>query len=316
MIEKEIEILTIDPVEVFGVKEEKLKLLKSFYPKLKIVARGTKLKVLGEEAIIADFEKKFAEMVNHYDKYNALTEVDIANYVNGTGNGRGKDDVIVFGNKGMKIKARSANQTKLVEAVTKNDMTFAIGPAGTGKTYTAVALAVKALKENTVRKIIMTRPAVEAGERLGFLPGDMKEKLDPYMQPLYDALFDMIPPAKLRSLIENRTIEIAPLAFMRGRTLDNAFVIFDEAQNATYSQLKMFLTRMGRSAKFVITGDLTQIDLPKTHLSGLSRMMERIHDVEGIAVVRLGQEDVNRHRLVKAIINAIGKDKEEKDRTS
>ena len=308
MIEKEIEILTIDPVEVFGVKEEKLKLLKSFYPKLKIVARGTIIKILGEEAIIEDFEQKFQKMVEHYDKYNVLHESDITDYMNGNSNSRGKDDVIVFGNKGMKIQARSANQTKLVEAVQKNDMTFAIGPAGTGKTYTAVALAVKALKEDAVRKIIMTRPAVEAGENLGFLPGDMKEKLDPYMQPLYDALFDMVPPAKLRTLIEGRTIEIAPLAFMRGRTLDNAFVIFDEAQNATYSQLKMFLTRMGRSAKFVITGDLTQVDLPKKQMSGLARMMEKIHDIKGIGVVRLGQEDVNRHELVKAIINAIGKD--------
>lgn len=311
MIEKEIEILTIDPVEVFGVKEEKLKLLKSFYPRLKIVARGSKLKILGEESLIADFENKFQKIVNHYDKYNAVSQDDISGYMNGNGSGRGKDDVIVFGNKGMKIRAKTANQTKLVDAVAKNDMVFSIGPAGTGKTYTAVAMAVRALKDNEVRKIIMTRPAVEAGEKLGFLPGDMKDKLDPYMQPLYDALFDMVPPAKLRTLIETRTIEIAPLAFMRGRTLDNAFVIFDEAQNATYSQLKMFLTRMGNSAKFVITGDLTQVDLPKSHMSGLARMIEKIHNVQGIEVVRLGQEDVNRHRLVKEIIKAIGKDKDQ-----
>ncbi|MEM7163345.1 MAG: PhoH family protein [Bacteroidota bacterium] len=312
MIEKEIEILTIDPVEVFGLKEEKLKLLKSFYPKVKIVARGTKLKVMGEERAIEDFEKKFSMLLDHYDKYNSITEGDVANYMNGKGNGRGDTDVIVYGNKGMKIKARTKNQSRLVKAVEKSDMVFAIGPAGTGKTYTAVAMAVKALKEDQVRKIIMTRPAVEAGERLGFLPGDMKDKLDPYMQPLYDALFDMIPPAKLRSLMEQRTIEIAPLAFMRGRTLDKAFVILDEAQNATYSQLKMFLTRMGVHAKFVVTGDLTQVDLPKQQMSGLFQMMKRLEKINGIELVRLDGSDVIRHKLVKDIIKAIDhKDKDD-----
>lgn len=305
MIEKEIEILTIDPVEVFGLKEEKLKLLKSFFPKLKIVARGTKIKVMGEEALIESFEQKFEQLLKHYEKYNSISEGDIASYMSGNGNGRGDTDVIVYGNKGMKIKARTKNQSKLVKAVESHDMVFAIGPAGTGKTYTAVAMAVKALKEDQVRKIIMTRPAVEAGENLGFLPGDMKDKLDPYMQPLYDALFDMIPPAKLRSFMEQRTIEIAPLAFMRGRTLDKAFVILDEAQNATYSQLKMFLTRMGASAKFVITGDLTQVDLPKQQMSGLYQIMKRLEKIDGIKLVRLDGSDVIRHKLVKDIIKAI-----------
>lgn len=315
MIEKEIEILTIDPVEIFGVKEEKLKLLKSFYPKLRIVARGSKLKVMGEENQINEFENKFEKILVHYDRYNHLSESDIAGYISGNGNGRADDDVIVYGNKGLKIKARTANQSKLVKAVQQNDMVFAVGPAGTGKTYTAVALAVQALKNEHVRKIIMTRPAVEAGERLGFLPGDMKDKLDPYMQPLYDALFDMIPPAKLRSFMEQRTIEIAPLAFMRGRTLDNAFVILDEAQNATHAQLKMFLTRMGASAKFVVTGDLTQIDLPKSQMSGLPKIMRSLKSVKGIGHVHFDEKDVIRHKLVKDIINAIEhhNDEESKD---
>ena len=311
MIEKEIEILTIDPVEIFGVKEEKLKLLKSFYPKLRIVARGSKLKVMGEENQINEFENKFEKILVHYDKYHHLSESDIASYISGNGNGRADDDVIVYGNKGLKIKARTANQSKLVRTVLDHDMVFAVGPAGTGKTYTAVALAVQALKNEQVRKIIMTRPAVEAGERLGFLPGDMKDKLDPYMQPLYDALFDMIPPAKLRSFMEQRTIEIAPLAFMRGRTLDNAFVILDEAQNATHAQLKMFLTRMGASAKFVVTGDLTQIDLPKSQMSGLPKIMRSLKSVKGIGHVHFNEKDVIRHKLVKDIINAIEQNKED-----
>lgn len=311
MIEKEIEILTIDPVEIFGIKEEKLKLLKSFYPKLKIIARGSKVKVMGEESQINEFEKKFEKILVHYDKFHHLSEADIAGYVNGNGNGKADDDVIVYGNKGLKIKARTANQSKLVQSVSKNDMVFAVGPAGTGKTYTAVALAVQALKNEQVRKIIMTRPAVEAGERLGFLPGDMKDKLDPYMQPLYDALFDMIPPAKLRAFMEQRTIEIAPLAFMRGRTLDNAFVILDEAQNATHAQLKMFLTRMGASAKFVVTGDLTQVDLPKSHMSGLPKIMRSLSAVKGIGHVHFNEKDVIRHKLVKDIINAIENNKDE-----
>ncbi len=306
MAERVIEINSTDPVEIYGVNDAKLEQIRRYFPKLKLVARGHAIRVIGEETEIRRFEKSMHAFMRHHAKYGTLTETIIDRIMN-----KGEEhpdtpsesnDVLVFGNGGVMVRARTANQVRLVESCDKNDMVFAIGPAGTGKTYTAVALAVRALKNKEVRKIILTRPAVEAGENLGFLPGDMKEKLDPYLQPLYDALYDMIQAEKLNYYLENRIIEIAPLAFMRGRTLDNAFVILDEAQNATDAQLKMFLTRMGPSAKFVITGDLTQIDLPKNQPSGLQPVLNKLGDIEGIEVVYLDTNDVIRHRLVKRII--------------
>jgi phosphate starvation-inducible PhoH-like protein len=311
--EKTIKIESINPVDLYGVNDSKLEMLKRRFPKLKIVARGENLKVAGDDTEINQFEVMLNMLIEQYNKYGSISEGDIENIANGN---RSKpdaegvsdvDDVIVFGNGGLIVKARTANQRKMVEGSMKNDMIFAIGPAGTGKTYTAVALAVRALKNKEVKKIILTRPAVEAGEHLGFLPGDLKEKLDPYLQPLYDALEDMIPPEKLISYIENRIIQIAPLAFMRGRTLDHAFVILDEAQNATESQLKMFLTRMGTSAKFIITGDLTQIDLPVHQPSGLIQAVKLLEGVEGINIVYLDGSDVIRHKLVKKIISIYDK---------
>jgi phosphate starvation-inducible PhoH-like protein len=278
---------------------------------LKIVARDTILTVAGEEELIDEFERKFDLVVKHYHKYNAVNENNIDNLMLEDGARMISTDdgseTLVHGNQGVKIKARTLNQKKLVQSVQENDMVFAVGPAGTGKTYTAVALAVKALKAKEIKRIVLTRPAVEAGENLGFLPGDLKEKLDPYLMPLYDALRDMIPPEKLADMIEFGIIEIAPLAFMRGRTLDKAFVILDEAQNTTTMQMKMFLTRMGMTAKFVITGDMSQIDLPTRQRSGLSYALDVLKDVEGIGVVRLGQSDVIRHSLVKKIIEAFDK---------
>lgn len=311
MREKVFTIEGINPVEFYGINDATLKILKNKFPKLKIIARGDKIKVVGDEEELLHFEMKFNFILDFLDKYGKLTEQDVEEifdsgvvFKNSDENNPQQDDIIVFGNSGLVVKARTANQRKLVDCVRNNDMVFAIGPAGTGKTYTAVALAVRALKNKEVRRIILTRPAVEAGENLGFLPGDLKDKLDPYLQPLYDALYDMIPGEKLKTYIENRVIEIAPLAFMRGRTLDNAFVILDEAQNATNSQLKMFLTRMGPSAKFVVTGDLTQIDLPKQQSSGLKNAVEVLSNIDGIAVVNLTDNDVIRHKLVKSIINA------------
>lgn len=311
MQEKKIEIIGINPAELFGVNNSNLKHIKSFFPKLKIVARDTILNVAGEEELIDEFERKFDLIIKHYHKYNAVTENNIDNLMLEDGARMISTDdgseTLVHGNQGVKIKARTLNQKKLVQSVQENDMVFAVGPAGTGKTYTAVALAVKALKAKEIKRIVLTRPAVEAGENLGFLPGDLKEKLDPYLMPLYDALRDMIPPEKLADMIEFGIIEIAPLAFMRGRTLDKAFVILDEAQNTTTMQMKMFLTRMGMTAKFVITGDMSQIDLPTRQRSGLSYALEVLKDVEGIGVVRLGQSDVIRHSLVKKIIEAFDK---------
>jgi len=293
------------------VNNSNLKHIKSFFPKLKIVARDTILNVAGEKELIDEFERKFDLIVKHYHKYNAVTENNIDNLMLEDGARMISTDdgseTLVHGNQGVKIKARTLNQKKLVQSVQENDMVFAVGPAGTGKTYTAVALAVKALKAKEIKRIVLTRPAVEAGENLGFLPGDLKEKLDPYLMPLYDALRDMIPPEKLADMIEFGIIEIAPLAFMRGRTLDKAFVILDEAQNTTTMQMKMFLTRMGMTAKFVITGDMSQIDLPTRQRSGLSYALDVLKDVEGIGVVRLGQSDVIRHSLVKKIIEAFDK---------
>lgn len=308
MQEKIIEIKGINPVELFGVNNANLKHIKSFFPKLKVVARGNVLTIAGDEEVMDEFERKFELIIQHYHKYNAVTENNIDNLMMEDGSKMiSLDDgseTIVHGNGGTKIKARTLNQKKLVQAIKANDMVFAVGPAGTGKTYTAVAMAVRALKAKEVKRIVLTRPAVEAGENLGFLPGDLKEKLDPYLMPLYDALRDMIPPEKLADMLEFGIIEIAPLAFMRGRTLDKAFVILDEAQNTTSMQMKMFLTRMGMTAKFVITGDMSQVDLPHKQRSGLSYALDVLKEVEGIEVVRLGQNDVIRHSLVKRIIEA------------
>ena len=304
MQEKSIEIKGVNPVELFGVNNSKLKQIKSFFPKLKVVARGNILTVLGDNEEISNFEKKFQLVIDFFIKYNSLSENEVNALMAEDGEllvSSTANDTLVHGNGGAKIKARTQNQRKLVEAVNENDMVFAVGPAGTGKTYTAVALAVRALKSKEVKRIVLTRPAVEAGENLGFLPGDLKEKLDPYMMPLYDALRDMIPGEKLAEMLEYGVIEIAPLAFMRGRTLDKAFVILDEAQNATTMQMKMFLTRMGMTAKFVITGDMSQVDLPRQQKSGLAYALDALKDVEGIGIVRLSQDDVLRHNLVKKI---------------
>ena len=304
-----IELSEISPRDFFGEQNVNIEKLKELFPKLKIVARGNKIKAFGDEEVLEEFDKRIAMLLDHFAKYNKLDE----NVIERVFLSRSKEDyetsensneVLVHGVNGRKIKPQTANQRKLVQLMYKNDMLFAVGPAGTGKTYTGVALAVKALKEKQVRKIILTRPAVEAGEKLGFLPGDLKEKLDPYMQPLYDALRDMIPAEKLETLIEKGVIQIAPLAFMRGRTLDNAFVILDEAQNTTHSQMKMFLTRMGKNAKFMITGDPGQIDLPRHTLSGLKEALLILKDVGGVGIIHLDDKDVIRHRLVKKVISA------------
>ena len=309
MNEKIITLDSVEPVEIYGVNDVKLNVIKKHFPKLKLVARGYSLKVIGDSKEIARFEKKLELLVDHYHKSGVLTDTVIERLLGQTGDNivEQKDealgnDIILFGNNGLVIKAKTENQRKMVSGIVKNDMLFAVGPAGTGKTYTAVALAVKALKNKEVKRLILTRPAVEAGENLGFLPGDMKEKLDPYMQPLYDALNDMIPTEKLNQYLESRTVQIAPLAFMRGRTLDNAFVILDEAQNTTESQMKMFLTRMGANAKFIVTGDPTQIDLPTRQSSGLLQALRLLKKVEGISIIELDNTDVIRHKLVRAII--------------
>ena len=313
MKEKTISILGVNVIDLFGMNEEKLALIKSYFPKLKIVARGNELKAFGDDLELIRFEEKLELIVNYLKKFSRLNKAHIETLMLDDGaellKRSSKDDVLLFGNKGLQITARTPNQLKIVEAERKNDMIFAIGPAGTGKTYTAVALAIRALKNKQVKRIILTRPAVEAGENLGFLPGDLKEKLDPYMQPLYDALYDMLPAEKLMEYIENRVIEVAPLAFMRGRTLDKAYVILDEAQNATESQMKMFLTRMGRSAKFIVTGDMSQLDLPKNQKSGLVKACSILSDVEGISIIRLTGKDIIRHPLVEKIINAFDKEK-------
>jgi len=306
-----IELTEINPNDLFGTHNSNIEILRKFYPKLKIVARGTSLKVYGEEEILNEFEKRLNMLISYFNRYNKLDENSIEGILLSNGkelkSAKSADDVLVHGVNGRLIKGQTINQRKMVEKMAKNDMVFAIGPAGTGKTYTAVALAVKALKEKEVRRIVLTRPAVESGENLGFLPGDLKEKLDPYMRPLYDALRDMIPFERLQSYIEKGTIEIAPLAFMRGRTLDNAFVILDEAQNTTHSQMKMFLTRMGKSAKFVINGDPGQIDLPRRQVSGLKEAMLTLKNIKGIALIYFDEKDVIRHKLVKEIISAYKK---------
>ncbi len=308
--EKIISLEDVDYTRFWGTNDSLLDFVRVLFPKVSLVARGDMLKVIGAADDIALFEAKLAAMMTYYDKFGRLNENAIMQIYESADNGgemETNDEILVHGRNGLLIKARTPNQQKLVEAVKKNDMIFAVGPAGTGKTYTAVALAVRALKNKEIRRIILTRPAVEAGENLGFLPGDLRDKLDPYLQPLYDALRDMIPQQKLLSYWEDNTIEIAPLAFMRGRTLDNAFVILDEAQNATPMQIKMFLTRMGRNAKFVITGDITQIDLPRNQQSGLIQASKILHGIDGIAFIELDNNDVVRHRLVTRIINAYEK---------
>ena len=304
-----LELEEITPKEFFGAQNANIKTLKEYFPKLKIVARGNKIKAYGDEDLLEEFDRRMNMLMEHFGKYNKLDE----NVIERVLTSQSSDDyttsaksgeVIVHGVNGKMIKAQTVNQRKLVESMRKNDMVFAIGPAGTGKTYTGVALAVRALKNKEVKRIILTRPAVEAGENLGFLPGDLKEKLDPYMQPLYDALRDMIPAEKLASFIENGTIQIAPLAFMRGRTLDNAFVILDEGQNTTHAQMKMFLTRMGKSAKFLLTGDPGQVDLPRRSISGLKEALLVLKNVDGIGMIYLDDKDVIRHKLVKKVIEA------------
>ncbi|MBE7641131.1 AAA family ATPase [Salegentibacter sp. BLCTC] len=304
-----IELSEINPREFFGQGNEHIELLKKYFPKLKIVARGNRIKVFGDEEMLEEFDERITMLMDHFAKYNKLDENVIERVLTSEKSSdyqtsEESGEVLVHGVGGRLVKAQTANQRKLVELMRKNDMVFAIGPAGTGKTYTGVALAVKALKEKQVKRIILTRPAVEAGENLGFLPGDLKEKLDPYMQPLYDALRDMIPHEKLDSFIEKGIIQIAPLAFMRGRTLDNAFVILDEAQNTTHAQMKMFLTRMGKSAKFMITGDPGQIDLPRRVISGLKEALLVLKEVKGVGMIYLDDKDVIRHKLVKKIISA------------
>jgi phosphate starvation-inducible PhoH-like protein len=306
--EIEIRIEAISPHDIFGVNNENFQLLKSHFNKLKLVTRGSIIKAIGDAEELKLFESKFQQLVDHFGRFSSLTENQVERILKENGEAvlsNDKDsEVLVYGTRGIRVKARTFNQRRMVEAIDRNDLVFAEGPAGTGKTYTAVALAVRALKNKEVRRLILTRPAVEAGESLGFLPGDLKEKLDPYLRPLYDALRDMIPSEKLSYFIEAGIIEIAPLAFMRGRTLDHAFVILDEAQNTTVSQIRMFLTRMGKHAKFVITGDITQVDLPRNLASGLSESIDRLKEIDGIGVVRLDHRDVIRHRLVRNIIEA------------
>lgn len=309
MSETFINLDSYNLIDIYGVNDQHLNTIKDYFPRLKFVARGDELRIIGEEEETEAFKKKFSLLLLSFDTFGRITENDIAQIMGGeegsatqiptaTGN------VLVHGRNGMIIKARTANQQKIVDESEKNDLVIAIGPAGTGKTYTAVAIAVRALKNKEIKRIILTRPAVEAGENLGFLPGDLKDKLDPYLQPLYDALRDMIPTQKLLSYLEDGTIEIAPLAFMRGRTLDNVFAILDEAQNATEAQLKMFLTRMGRNAKFIVTGDITQIDLPKSQSSGLVQATTLLKNVQGLSFVFLDDSDVIRHKLVSRILRA------------
>jgi phosphate starvation-inducible protein PhoH and related proteins len=314
--ELKLSIEQVNPAVLWGPNNDHFEIIKKQYPKLKIVARGNDVKILGDDHELNVFKEKFNHLLEHVEKYENLNITDLERILGSnsittstpdtTGEKFSSGEVIVFGPNGLMVKARTANQRRMVESIDKSDILFAIGPAGTGKTYTAVALAVRALKNKEIKRIILTRPAVEAGENLGFLPGDLKEKIDPYLRPLYDALDDMIPAEKLKFYLENRTIEIAPLAFMRGRTLDNCFVILDEAQNATDMQLKMFLTRMGPSAKFIVTGDVTQIDLPKRQQSGLHTALRILTDIHGIDIVYLSGEDVVRHKLVRKILAAYG----------
>ena len=313
---KEIFIEGVDTRELYGAKNVYLEQIKTLHPKLKIIARGHILKVWGAKSDIERFERRMQGLIEYYDRYGHISkEVVEQSFAAGFTTGdaptesapKRDSEAIVYGNNGVIIKARTANQRRLVELYDKNDLIFATGPAGSGKTYTAIALAVRALRDKQVKRVILTRPAVEAGEKLGFLPGDLKEKLDPYLQPLYDALNDMIPAAKLQKFMEDGTVQIAPLAYMRGRTLDNAFVILDEAQNTTRSQIKMFLTRMGRNAKFIVTGDVTQVDLPRRSDSGLTRAIRTVQNIEGVGFVEFDRSDIVRHPLVKHIVDAFDK---------
>ena len=314
MTEKHIVLEDIDPVILYGINNVHLQMIKALFPRLRIVARGNVMKILGDEEQMCAFEENIEALRKHVLKFNSLKEEDIIDIIKGT---RSKDEipegVIVYSMSGRPIKPRTENQKKLVEAFDNNDMIFAVGPAGTGKTYLSIALAVKALKEKTIKKIVLSRPAVEAGEKLGFLPGDMKDKIDPYLQPLYDALEDMLPQAKLQEMMEKHVIQIAPLAFMRGRTLSDAIVILDEAQNTTCAQIRMFLTRMGWNTKMIITGDMTQIDLPREQKSGPKEALNILSGIEGIEIVELNRKDIVRHKLVTRIVNAYEKyDKETK----
>ena len=315
MIEKHLVVEDIDPVALYGVNNANMQIIKALYPKLRIVARGNVIHVMGDELEMCALEENIQRLQEHIHKYNTLSEEDVLHILRGEQTNRqGGGDVIVFSVTGKPIAPRTPGQKELLDAYEQNDMVFAVGPAGTGKTYTAIALAVRALKNKHVRRIILSRPAVEAGEKLGFLPGDMKEKIDPYLQPLYDALEDMIPPVRLREMMEQNIIQIAPLAFMRGRTLNDAVVILDEAQNTTVAQLKMFLTRMGMSTKMIVTGDMTQVDLPRNVRSGLADALEVLHGVKGIGFVHLTQKDIVRHKLVTRIVEAYRSRDAEADR--
>ena len=313
MIERHVIIDNVDPVVFYGVNNSNIQLIRNLFPKLRMAARGNVIKVIGEEEETAFFEQKIKELAEFCNHYNQLTDDVIINTIKGTPPKELKmDDAIIFGVNGKPIKARTPNQQLLVKTITESDLTFALGPAGTGKTYLAVAMAVRALKNREVRKIILSRPAVEAGEKLGFLPGDMKDKIDPYLQPLYDALEDMIPPMKLKEYMETNVIQIAPLAFMRGRTLNDAMVVLDEAQNTTTHQIKMFLTRLGMGSKMIVTGDVTQIDLPRTTSSGLIQALKILRNVKGIGKVEFEKADIVRHHLVQRIVEAYERfDKEE-----
>lgn len=315
MTEKHIILEDIDPVALYGANNSNMQIIKALYPKLRIAARDNVIRVLGDEELLADFDESIEKIRLHVLKYNSITEEDIINIIKGykTKEDSAKD-VVVYNISGKPIKSRSENQQKLIDAYEQNDMIFATGPAGSGKTYLSIALAVKALKEKTAKKIILSRPAVEAGEKLGFLPGDMKDKIDPYLQPLYDALEDMIPTVKLQDMLEKHVIQIAPLAFMRGRTLSDAVVILDEAQNTTSAQIRMFLTRMGWNTKMIITGDLTQVDLPHGTMSGLREALNILKGVKGISFINMNDKDIVRHKLVTRIVNAYEKsDKEKKE---
>lgn len=315
MIEKHIVLEDIDPVILYGVNNTHLQIIKALYPKLRIVARDNVLRVLGDEEQMANFEENIEKIRKHVLKYNSINEDNLINIIKGGKiNDDTSSDVVVYNISGKPIKSRSANQQKLIDAYNNNDMLFAVGPAGTGKTYLSIALAVKALKEKATKKIILSRPAVEAGEKLGFLPGDMKDKIDPYLQPLYDALEDMIPAVKLQDMIEKHIIQIAPLAFMRGRTLSDAVIILDEAQNTTSAQIRMFLTRLGWNAKMIITGDLTQVDLPHGTTSGLREAIRVLNGIERISFINMNEKDIVRHKLVTRIVNAYERDKEIKNK--
>ncbi len=315
MTEKLIVLEGVDPAEFYGLYDTNLEKIKTKFPKLKVIARGSTLKIMGEESEINRFDRKLTELIEYYTRYGHISPQVIDQIYDGglpdvAPSNSDNQQIIVYGNNGLIVRARTVNQIRLLEAYAKNDLIFVTGPAGSGKTYTAIALAVRALKNKEVKRIILIRPAVEAGEKLGFLPGDIKEKLDPYLQPLYDALNDMIPAAKLSKYIEDGTVQIAPLAYMRGRTLDNAFVILDEAQNTTVSQIKMFLTRMGKNARFIVTGDNTQIDLPRRSDSGLMPVINMLRGIEGIGIIEFDNRDIIRHRLVKHIVEAFEKNTE------